>query len=120
MTPTISASFGYPRFSLSRSPPLRYSWPPILVNAPDGLFIFINKFAGFIAIPIACLVILGLFANSLRIPPRAAQFVIIFHIATYYTLVWGLESFGYRNPHSLDACIHNTIPSRIGNNFGPS
>ena len=67
---------------------------PNLVNAPDGLFIFINKFAGFIAIPIACLVILGLFANSLRIPPRAAQFVIIFHIATYYTLVWGLESFG--------------------------
>ena len=38
--------------------------------------------------------IFGLFANSLRIPPRAAQFVIIFHIATYYTLVWGLESFG--------------------------
>ena len=67
---------------------------PNLVNAPDGLFIFINKFAGFIAIPIACLVILGLFANSLRIPPRAAQFVVIFHIATYYALVWGLESFG--------------------------
>ncbi|HCR28733.1 MAG TPA: solute:sodium symporter family transporter [Opitutae bacterium] len=71
---------------------------PSLVNAPDGLFIFINKFAGFIAIPIACLVIFGLFANSLRIPPRAAQFVIVFHIATYYTLVWGLESFGYEIP----------------------
>jgi len=71
---------------------------PNLVNAPDGLFIFINKFAGFIAIPIACLVIFGLFAKSLRIPPRAAQFVILFHIATYYILVWGLERFGYEIP----------------------
>jgi SSS family solute:Na+ symporter len=73
---------------------------PNLVHAPDGVFLFVSKFAGFIAIPIAVLVVLGLFARKLRIPPRAAQFVILFHIATYYVLVWGLGAFG------LEITIH--------------
>lgn len=67
---------------------------PNLVHASDGVFIFVSKFAGFIAIPIAVLVLLGLFAKNLRIPPKAAQTVIVFHIATYYVLVWGLNAFG--------------------------
>ena len=67
---------------------------PNLINAPEGIFIFIAKFFGFVAIPIACLIILGLFAKNLRIPHRAAQFIIIFHIVTYYILVWGFEKIG--------------------------
>lgn len=71
---------------------------PNLIKAPEGIFIFIAKFFGFIAIPIACLIILGLFAQNLRIPHRAAQFVIIFHIVTYYILVWGFEKVGITMP----------------------
>jgi SSS family solute:Na+ symporter len=71
---------------------------PNLINAPEGIFIFIAKFFGFIAIPIACLIILGLFAQNLRIPHRAAQFIIIFHIVTYYILVWGIEKIGITMP----------------------
>lgn len=64
---------------------------PMLLNAPDGLFIFLQKFTGFVAIPVVTLVLMGLFSTKLRIPARAAQFVIIFHVITYYLLVWGLE-----------------------------
>jgi SSS family solute:Na+ symporter len=71
---------------------------PNLVHASDGVFLFVSKFAGFIAIPLACLVVLGLFARKLRIPPIAAQFVIVFHIVTYYILVWGLEETGHKIP----------------------
>ncbi len=67
---------------------------PNLINAPEGIFIFIAKFSGFVAIPIACLIMLGLFAQNLRIPHIAAQFIIIFHIVNYYTLVWGFEKMG--------------------------
>lgn len=69
---------------------------PNLVHASDGVFLFVSKFAGFIAIPIAVLVVLGLFGKNLRIPPVAAQTVIVFHIATYYVLVWGLDAFGLK------------------------
>jgi SSS family solute:Na+ symporter len=71
---------------------------PNLINAPEGIFIFIAKFFGFVAIPIACLIIMGLFAKNLRIPHRAAQFIILFHLLTYYTLVWGLEKMGITIP----------------------
>ncbi|MGF1758252.1 solute:sodium symporter family transporter [Photobacterium sagamiensis] len=64
---------------------------PMLLNAPDGLFVFLQKFTGFIAIPIVSLVLMGLFTGKLRIPGRAAQFIIVFHVITYYLLVWGLE-----------------------------
>lgn len=67
---------------------------PNLEHASDGVFLFVAKFAGFIAIPIATLVVIGLFGRELRIPPIAAQFVILSHIVTYYVLVWGLERFG--------------------------
>ena len=73
---------------------------PNLIHATDGVFIFVSKFAGFIAIPIAVLVTLGLFAQQLRIPPTAAIFVILFHIFTYFILVWGLAIFG------LEITIH--------------
>ena len=69
---------------------------PNLVHAADGVFIFVSKFAGFIAIPIAVLVTLGLFAQQLRVPPAAAIFVILFHILTYFILVWGLAIFGLK------------------------
>ena len=71
---------------------------PNLVHASDGVFLFVSKFAGFIAIPLACLIVIGLFGRSLRIPPIAAQFVIVFHIVTYYALVWGIEGAGYKIP----------------------
>ena len=71
---------------------------PNLANAPDGIFIFIAKFTGFIAIPMVCLVVLGLFARKLRIPPMAAQFVFIFHIVVYFSLVWGLEMIDIEMP----------------------
>ena len=62
---------------------------PNLAKAPEGIYIFIAKFSGFVAIPVVCLVVLGLFARKLRIPPRAAQFIFVFHIVMYYLLVWG-------------------------------
>ena len=71
---------------------------PNLVHASDGVFLFVSKFAGFIAIPLACLIVIGLFGRKLRIPPIAAQFIIVFHIVTYYALVWGLEGTGYKIP----------------------
>ena len=73
---------------------------PNLVHAADGVFIFVSKFAGFIAIPIAVLVTLGVFVQQLRVPPPAAIFVILFHIFTYFILVWGLSIF------SLEITIH--------------
>ncbi|MEX0330050.1 MAG: solute:sodium symporter family transporter [Puniceicoccaceae bacterium] len=71
---------------------------PNLIHAADGLFVFIAKFAGFIAVPVSSLVVLGLFARSLRIPPRASQFVILFHVVVYYLLVWGLPALGIDIP----------------------
>ncbi|WP_256493284.1 solute:sodium symporter family transporter [Endozoicomonas sp. SCSIO W0465] len=64
---------------------------PGLLYVPDGLFVFLHKFSGFIAVPIVSLVLLGLFAKRLGISPKAAQFVIVFHVITYYLLVWGIE-----------------------------
>ncbi|WP_133010311.1 solute:sodium symporter family transporter [Marinomonas flavescens] len=64
---------------------------PLLLNAPDGLFVFLQKFTGFVAVPVVTLVLMGLFTGRLRIPQSAANFIIIFHIITYYLLVWGLE-----------------------------
>lgn len=71
---------------------------PNLANAPDGIFIFIAKFTGFIAIPMVCLVVLGLFARKLRIPPAAAQFIFLFHIVVYFFLVWGLAMMDIEIP----------------------
>lgn len=61
---------------------------PLLVYAPDGLFIFLQQFTGFIAIPIVCLVLIGLFAKKIHISEFAANFVIIAHVIVYYLLVF--------------------------------
>lgn len=61
---------------------------PLLVYAPHGLFIFLQQFTGFIAVPIVCLVLLGLFGKRLHIPQVAANTVIIGHIIVYYLLVF--------------------------------
>ncbi|UJF18250.1 solute:sodium symporter family transporter [Vibrio sp. SS-MA-C1-2] len=67
---------------------------PMLLNAPDGLFIFLQKFTGFIAVPICTLVLMGLFTKKLRIPAVAANTVICFHVITYWFLVWGAKYVG--------------------------
>lgn len=61
---------------------------PLLVYCPDGLFIFLQQFTGFIAVPIVCLVLIGLFAKKVRVPEIAAKVVIISHIIAYYLLVF--------------------------------
>ncbi|KEI70111.1 solute:sodium symporter family transporter [Endozoicomonas elysicola] len=72
---------------------------PALLYAPEGLFVFLQQFTGFIAVPIVTLVMMGLFAKRLAIPPRAAQFIIVFHVITYYLMVWGLEqTLGIKMP----------------------
>ncbi len=67
---------------------------PMLLNAPGGLFIFLQKFTGFIAVPICTLVLMGLFSKNLRIPATAANSVIYFHVVTYWFLVWGAKHVG--------------------------
>ncbi|MBM7702737.1 solute:sodium symporter family transporter [Metabacillus iocasae] len=62
---------------------------PMLMNAPDGLWDLIRRFTGFFNIPIIAIVLVGLFSK--RIPPLAAKVAIIFHVITYYMLVWGLN-----------------------------
>ena len=61
---------------------------PFLVYAPNGLFIFLQQFTGFIAIPIVCLVLIGLFAKRLHVPGIAAKVTIIGHIIAYYLMVF--------------------------------
>ncbi|MGM0804389.1 MAG: solute:sodium symporter family transporter [Bacillota bacterium] len=62
---------------------------PLLMNAPDGLWDLIRRFTGFFNIPIITIVLVGIFSK--RIPALAAKVVIIFHVITYYLLVWGLD-----------------------------
>ncbi|RBW67369.1 solute:sodium symporter family transporter [Bacillus taeanensis] len=62
---------------------------PLLMNAPDGLWDLIRRFTGFFNIPIITIVLVGIFSKY--IPAAAAKIVIIFHVITYYMLVWGLE-----------------------------
>lgn len=64
---------------------------PNLFYAPQGLFIFLQQFTGFIAIPIVSLVLLGLFGKRIDVSEFAAKFMIIFHVIVYYLLVFGLK-----------------------------
>ncbi|MFZ7273789.1 solute:sodium symporter family transporter [Avibacterium avium] len=66
---------------------------PNLFYAPQGLFIFLQQFTGFIAIPIVSLVLIGLFGKKLRIAENAAKLMIILHIVVYYLLVFGLKKY---------------------------
>ena len=61
---------------------------PLLVYAPHGIFIFLQQFTGFIAVPIVCLVLIGLFSKKIHVSEFAAKFVIIAHIIAYYLLVF--------------------------------
>lgn len=60
---------------------------PLLMFAPDGLWDLIRRFTGFFNIPIITIVLVGIFARW--VPPIAAKIVIIFHLITYYMLLWG-------------------------------
>ncbi|WP_243387627.1 solute:sodium symporter family transporter [Bacillus kexueae] len=62
---------------------------PLLMNAPDGLWDLIRRFTGFFNIPIITIVLVGLLTK--KVPPIAAKIVIVFHVVTYYMLVWGLN-----------------------------
>ncbi|MFC0471473.1 solute:sodium symporter family transporter [Halalkalibacter kiskunsagensis] len=61
---------------------------PMLMNAPDGLWDLIRRFTGFFNIPIIAIVLVGIMSK--RIPALGAKIAIIFHVVTYYMLVWGL------------------------------
>lgn len=68
---------------------------PLLMFAPDGLWDLIRRFSGFFNIPIITIVLVGIFAKW--VPPIAAKIVIIFHVITYYMLLWGTNHlFGIR------------------------
>jgi solute:Na+ symporter, SSS family len=62
---------------------------PLLMNAPEGLWDLIRRFTGFFNIPIIVILLVGIFSK--RIPALAAKVVIIFHVITYYMLVWGTQ-----------------------------
>ncbi|WP_051622661.1 solute:sodium symporter family transporter [Exiguobacterium sp. AB2] len=67
---------------------------PNLMYAPDGLWDLIRRFTGFFNIPILVIVLIGMLVK--RVPPIAAKIVIVFHVITYYFLVWGTEQwFGF-------------------------
>ncbi|WP_153720753.1 solute:sodium symporter family transporter [Sporosarcina cascadiensis] len=62
---------------------------PMLMNAPDGIWDLIRQFTGFFNVPIIAIVLVGIISK--RIPAIGAKIVIIFHVITYYMLVWGLN-----------------------------
>ncbi|MCY8234053.1 solute:sodium symporter family transporter [Priestia endophytica] len=62
---------------------------PLLMYAPDGLWELIRRFTGFFNIPIIAVVLVGIFAR--KVPAVAAKVVIIFHVITYYMLIWGMN-----------------------------
>ncbi len=64
---------------------------PMLMNAPQGLWDLIRQFTGFFNIPIIAIVLVGIVSK--RIPAIGAKVAIIFHVITYYMLVWGLTQF---------------------------
>ncbi|WP_077623582.1 solute:sodium symporter family transporter [Sediminibacillus massiliensis] len=67
---------------------------PLLMNAPTGLWNLIRQFTGFFNIPIVTILLAG--ALSKFVPAIAAKVVIIFHIISYYMLVWGTDHlFGF-------------------------
>jgi solute:Na+ symporter, SSS family len=62
---------------------------PMLMNASEGLWDLIRRFTGFFNIPIIAIVLVGILTKY--VPAVAAKVVIIFHVVTYYMLVWGTE-----------------------------
>ncbi|MBT2755652.1 solute:sodium symporter family transporter [Mesobacillus foraminis] len=62
---------------------------PLLMNASDGLWDLIRRFTGFFNIPIIVIVLVGIMTKY--VPAIAAKVVIIFHVITYYMLVWGTD-----------------------------
>ncbi|WP_173915432.1 solute:sodium symporter family transporter [Halobacillus sp. Marseille-Q1614] len=64
---------------------------PMLMNAPEGLWDIIRKFTGFFNIPIIAIVLVGI--ASKFVPPLGAKIAVIFHVVTYYMLVWGLNQW---------------------------
>ena len=67
---------------------------PLLMEASTGLWDLIRRFTGFFNIPIITIVMVGLLSK--RVPALAAKVVVIFHVITYYMLVWGTNHlFGF-------------------------
>lgn len=64
---------------------------PLLLNAPDGLWTIIREFTGFFNIPIIAIVLVGIFSK--RVPSIGPKITIIFHVITYYMLIWGFSMF---------------------------
>ena len=62
---------------------------PLLMYAPDGIFDIIRAFTGFFNIPTIVLVAVGILTK--RVPALAAKVVMVFHVITYYMLVWGFK-----------------------------
>ncbi|GLB60845.1 sodium:solute symporter family transporter [Cytobacillus sp. NCCP-133] len=70
---------------------------PMLMNASEGLWDLIRRFTGFFNIPIIVIVLVGIFTKF--VPAIAAKVIIVFHVITYYMLVWGADQlFGFTVP----------------------
>jgi SSS family solute:Na+ symporter len=70
---------------------------PLLLKAPDGLWTIIREFTGFFNIPIIAIVLVGIFSK--RVPSIGPKITIIFHVITYYMLIWGFPMlFGIEIP----------------------
>ncbi|SDW52548.1 solute:Na+ symporter, SSS family [Marinococcus luteus] len=64
---------------------------PLLLRAPDGLWNLIREFTGFFNIPIIAIVLVGILTK--RVPPLGPKIAIIFHVITYYFLLYGVNQF---------------------------
>lgn len=64
---------------------------PLLLNAPEGLWVVIREFTGFFNIPIIAIVLVGIFSKW--IPPIGPKVAIIVHVVVYFMMMWGLPMF---------------------------
>lgn len=69
---------------------------PLLLNAPDGIWMIIRRFTGFFNVPIIAVVLVGIFSKF--VPPIAAKIAIVNHVIVYFMLMWGLPWMGVTIP----------------------
>lgn len=62
---------------------------PLMLYAPDGIYMMIRRVTGFYNIPIIAIVLAGFFLP--RVPAWAARLVLILHVVSYATLVIGFD-----------------------------
>lgn len=62
---------------------------PLLLHAPEGIFMLIRRFAGFYNIPIIAVVLVGFF--STRVAARPVKISMICHVIAYAVLIFWID-----------------------------